>query len=284
MEIIDGRAVRDSILAKVEKRIRALPFKPIFCDVLVGDNDVAAQYVRMKERTAESIGLKVVHGVYPGTITTEELITELKRLSALPNMAGLIVQLPLPQGLDTRAVLDAISPNVDVDATSTISSDLFYKNEASYLFPTAAASVTLLDSYVPDLKGKKIVVVGKGMLVGKPVAHLLKSRGLDVTSVDRDTPNPEEIFKSADVILSGVGKAKLLNGNNVKKGVVIIDAGTSESNGAIVGDVDRETVEPLAAAISPVPGGVGPVTVAMLMQNVVISAERQLGGYGRNTF
>lgn len=284
MEIIDGRKVRDSILAKVEKRIRALPFKPIFCDVLVGDNDVAAQYVRMKEKTAESVGLKVVHGVYPGTITTEELITELKRLSALPNMAGLIVQLPLPQGLDTRRVLDAIAPNVDVDATSTISSDLFYANKASYLFPTAAASVTLLDSYVPDLKGKKIVVVGKGMLVGKPVAHLLKSRGLDVTSVDRDTPNPEEIFKEADVILSGVGKAKLLNGNNVKKGVVIIDAGTSESNGAIVGDVDRETVEPLAAAISPVPGGVGPVTVAMLMQNVVISAERQLGGYGRNTF
>lgn len=282
MEIIDGRKVRDAILAKVEKRIRALPFKPIFCDVLVGDNDVAAQYVRMKERTAESIGLKVVHGVYPGNITTEELIQELKRLSALPNMAGLIVQLPLPQGLDTRRVLDAIAPNVDVDATSTVSSDLFYGNKASYLFPTAAASVTLVDSFVPDLTGKKIVVVGQGMLVGRPVTHLLRSRGLDVATIDRETKNPDEILKEADVIVTGVGKAKLINGNNIKKGVVIVDAGTSESNGAIVGDVDRETVEPLAAAISPVPGGVGPVTVAMLMQNVVISAERQLGGYGRD--
>jgi methylenetetrahydrofolate dehydrogenase (NADP+)/methenyltetrahydrofolate cyclohydrolase len=281
MEIIDGRKVRDGILAKLKERVAALPFQPLFCDVLVGDSDVAAQYVRMKERTAEGLGLKVVHGVFPGDITTEALIKELRRLGALQNMAGLIVQLPLPPHIDTRAVLDAIPPEVDVDATGQISSDLFYANKPNYLFPTAAASVTLLDSQVPDLSGKKIVVVGKGMLVGRPVAHLLASRGLDVTSVDRDTPNPEEIFKTADVIVTGVGKAKLINGGNIQKGVVIVDAGTSESNGSIVGDVDRETVEPLAAALSPVPGGVGPVTVSMLMQNVVVSAERQLGGYGR---
>ncbi|MBP6884904.1 MAG: bifunctional 5,10-methylenetetrahydrofolate dehydrogenase/5,10-methenyltetrahydrofolate cyclohydrolase [Candidatus Pacebacteria bacterium] len=281
MEIIDGRKVRDELLAKLKNRIGALPFQPLFCDVLVGGSEVSAQYVRMKERIAESIGIKVVHGVFPGDITTEDLKKELKRLGALRNMAGLIVQLPLPPHIDSRAVLDAIPPNVDVDATGTISSELFYANKASYLFPTAAASVTLLDSHMPDLKGKKIVVVGKGMLVGRPVAHLLTSRGLDVTSVDRDTPNPEEIFKTADVIITGVGKSKLINGNNIKKGVVIIDAGTSESNGSIVGDVDRETVEPLASALSPVPGGVGPVTVSMLMQNVVVSAERQAGGYGR---
>lgn len=279
MEIIDGRKVRDGILAKLKERVAALPFQPLFCDVLVGDNDVAAQYVRMKERTAESLGLKVVHGVFPGDITTEKLIKELRRLGALQNMAGLIVQLPLPPHIDARAVLDAIPPAVDVDATGQISSDLFYAGKPNYLFPTAAASVTLLDSLNLDLTGKKVVVVGRGMLVGRPVAHLLMSRGLDVVTVDRDTPNPEEIFKSADVIVTGVGKAKLINGNNIKKGVVIVDAGTSESNGSIVGDVDRETVEPLAAALSPVPGGVGPVTVSMLMQNVVVSAERQAGGY-----
>ncbi len=279
MQIIDGRKVRDEILETLKGRVAALPFQPLFCDVLVGDNDVAAQYVRMKERTAENLGLKVVHGMFPGDITTENLIKELRRLGALQNMAGLIVQLPLPAHIDSRKVLDAIPAAVDVDATSTASSDLFYANKPNYLFPTAAASVTLLDSLNLDLKGKKVVVVGRGMLVGRPVAHLLTSRGLDVTSVDRDTPNPEEIFKNADVIITGVGKAKLINGNNVKAGVVIVDAGTSESNGSIVGDVDRETVEPLAAALSPVPGGVGPVTVSMLMQNVVISAERQAGGY-----
>ncbi len=168
---------------------------------------------------------------------------------------------------------------MDVDATGTVSSELFYAGKPNFLFPTAAAAVTLLDSLNLDLTDKKIVVVGKGLLVGRPVAHLLSSRGLDVTAVDRDTPNPEEIFKNADVILTGVGKAKLINGNNIKKGVVIVDAGTSESNGSIVGDVDRETVEPLAGFLSPVPGGVGPVTVSMLMQNVVVSAERQAGGY-----
>ncbi len=279
MQIIDGRKVRDGILESLKSRVASLPFQPLFCDVLVGDNDVAAQYVRMKERTAENLGLKVVHGVFPGDITTEGLIKELKRLGALRNMAGLIVQLPLPAHIDSRRVLDAIPPSVDVDATGQVSSDLFYANKPNYLFPTAAASVTLVDSVVPDLTGKKIVVVGRGMLVGRPVAHLLKSRGLDVTSIDRDTPNPEEIMKSADVIISGVGKAKLVNGSNIKPGVVIVDAGTSEANGVIVGDVDRETVEPIAGALSPVPGGVGPVTVSMLMQNVVVSAERQAGGY-----
>ena len=279
MQIIDGRKVRDEILATLKGRVAALPFQPLFCDVLVGDNDVAAQYVRMKERTAEALGLKVVHGMFPGDITTDDLIKELRRLGALKNMAGLIVQLPLPPHIDARKVLDAIPPAVDVDATGQVSSDLFYANKASYLFPTAAASVTLLDSLNMDLTDKKIVVVGRGMLVGRPVAHLLTSRGLHVDTVDRDTPDPELLFKNADVIISGVGKAKLINGGNIKPGVVIVDAGTSEANGVIVGDVDRETVEPIAAALSPVPGGVGPVTVSMLMQNVVISAERQAGGY-----
>jgi methylenetetrahydrofolate dehydrogenase (NADP+)/methenyltetrahydrofolate cyclohydrolase len=281
MQIIDGRKVRDEILATLKGRVAALPFQPLFCDVLVGNNDVAAQYVRMKERTAEALGLKVVHGMFPGDITTEDLIKELKRLGALRNMAGLIVQLPLPPHIDSRRVLDAIPPAVDVDATGQVSSDLFYANKANYLFPTAAASVTLVDSLNMDLTGKKIVVVGRGMLVGRPVAHLLTSRGLDVATIDRDTPNPNDILKEADVIISGVGKAKLINGSNIKPGVVIVDAGTSEANGVIVGDVDRETVEPLAAALSPVPGGVGPVTVSMLMQNVVISAERQAGGYDK---
>ena len=279
MQIIDGRKVRDGILESLKSRVASLPFQPLFCDVLVGDNDVAAQYVRMKERTAEALGLKVVHGMFPGDITTEGLIKELKRLGALRNMAGLIVQLPLPAHIDSRKVLDAIPSAVDVDATGQVSSDLFYANKPNFLFPTAAASVTLVDSVVPDLTGKKIVVVGRGMLVGRPVAHLLKSRGLDVETIDRDTPNPEEIMKTADVIISGVGKAKLVNGSNIKPGVVIVDAGTSEANGVIVGDVDRETVEPIAGALSPVPGGVGPVTVSMLMQNVVVSAERQSGGY-----
>lgn len=284
MQIIDGRKLRDSILARVKDRISALPFKPIFCDVLVGDNPASAQYVRMKEKTAEGVGLKVVHGVFPGNITTEELVRELKRLGGLKNMAGLIVQLPLPSTLDTRAVLDSIPASVDVDATGKISSDKFYEGKPNFLFPTAAAAVTMLDSLNLDLSGKKIVVVGKGMLVGKPVAHLLMSRGLDVTTVDKDTQNPEDIFRSADVIITGVGKSKLINGGNIKPGVVLIDAGTSESNGGIVGDVDRETVEGIAGALSPVPGGVGPVTVSMLMQNVAISAERQLGAYGRNSF
>ncbi|MEK7499160.1 MAG: bifunctional 5,10-methylenetetrahydrofolate dehydrogenase/5,10-methenyltetrahydrofolate cyclohydrolase [Patescibacteria group bacterium] len=273
MIILDGKKLREGILEDVKTGVARLPFVPVFCDVLVGGDPASAQYVRMKAKLATSAGIKFHNAHFADDISTENLVAEIKKLNILPHMCGLIVQLPLPGHLDVRAVLDAVSPDIDVDCLSTETSNRFYAGEVVPAFPTALACMEILDSLKLDLLDKKIVVVGQGMLVGRPVTHLLLVRGLNVETVTRTTENKEEIIKNADIIISGTGHAKLIVGGMVKKGVVIIDAGTSESKGGIVGDVDLESVESVAGYVSPVPGGVGPVTVAMLLKNVLTVAR-----------
>ena len=274
MQIIDGKKIREDILAKIKNEVAVLPFQPIFCDVLVGEDSASAQYVRMKGKTAESVGIKFHNANFPGTITSNELIKEILVLNKLPNMCGIIIQLPLPAHLDRRAVLDAINPSLDVDCLGVVASEKFYKGDINVGFPTALACIELLGSLNLDLKNKNIVVLGQGELVGRPVSALLKFRGIHTTPVDKNTKNKEEIIKNADVIISGIGHGKHIIADMVKDGVVLIDAGTSESNNAIVGDVDLESVKGVASYVSPVPGGVGPVTVAMLLNNVLNVAKR----------
>jgi len=279
MKIIDGKKLRDVILEKVKKAVVLLPFQPVFCDVLVGEDPASVQYVQMKARMAESVGLKFYRANFPASIRTPELIAELKKLNEVKNMCGVIVQLPLPEHLDRRQVLNAIAPELDVDCLGEITSEKFYRGDTSIGFPTALACLAILDSLNLDndpstaLRTRKIVVLGQGMLVGKPVAALLKFRGLHPEIVTRETENKEKIIKEADIIISGMGQGKYIEGHMVKPGAVIIDAGTSEENGAIVGDVDLESVKNIAGYITPTPGGVGPVTVAMLLKNVLKVAE-----------
>lgn len=283
MEIIDGKKIRDSILAKIKTEVAELSFKPVFCDVLVGDNPVSRQYVDMKARTAERVGIHFHKAVFPASISTEDLVKEIKALNTIENMCGIIVQLPLPDSLDKRAVLDSIDPKFDVDCLGTLGSEKFYKSyngETDLGYPTALACVALLDSLSLDLKGKIIVVLGQGDLVGKPVSALLKYRGLTYLPVDKRTENKEYLLQQADVVISGIGKGKYITGNMIKQGAVLIDAGTSEdvkstpgAPGNIVGDVDLESVKNVAGNVSPVPGGVGPVTVAMLLNNVLTVAK-----------
>ncbi len=275
MQLIDGRKLRDSILETLKIRVKALPFQPVFCDVLVGTNGASAQYVRMKAKTAESIGLMVHHAEFPENITTEELIEKIKEINDIPHMAGLIVQLPLPEHIDRTQVLNAINPKIDVDCLTEVNADSFYKGEVVPVFPTARAVIATLD-FVGDAAGKYIVVVGQGMLVGKPVTYLLNERGYTIETVTRTTENPKEIISHADIIISATGAGKFIKGDMIKEGAIIIDAGTSESNGAIVGDVDLESVSDKASFVSPTPGGVGPVTVAMLLENVVSVAEKMI--------
>ncbi len=274
MDIIDGRKIRDGVLAGLRGRVAALPFAPVFCDVLVGDDAASFQYVEMKERTAHGLGIEVLPAAYPATITTDELVAEVRRIAALPRMSGLIVQLPLPAHIDARAVLDAVPLALDVDALGMEASERFYADDPVFVFPTAAAVLAIIDSIGADLERASVAVIGDGMLVGRPVAHLLRARGVAVDVVDSATPDALEITRAADIVISATGRAGLVTGDMLREGAIVIDAGTSESGGGIAGDVDRASVEPVAAMLSPVPGGVGPVTVAMLMQNVVIAAER----------
>ena len=289
MEIIDGKKLSQEILANIKKEVAVLPFIPVFCDVLVGNDPASVQYVGIKAKTAEAVGIKFHKANFPASITSHELIKEIKILNKMENMSGIIVQLPLPESLDKRAILDSIDSHLDVDCLGTVASEKFYKGDISLGFPTALACIELLDSINLDLKNpstslgtRNIVVLGQGMLVGKPIAALLKFRGLNPNIITSKTPNKEEIIKQADVIISGMGKGKYITGGMVKSGVALIDAGTSEEASGppseqgrvnIVGDVDLESVKDVAGFVSPVPGGVGPVTVAMLLKNVLNVAE-----------
>ena len=194
-------------------------------------------------------------------------------------MCGIIIQLPLPESIDKKAVLDAIDPLLDVDCLGSVASDKFYNNcnsQTDLAYPTALACMTLLDSLNLNLKGKIIVVLGKGELVGKPVAALLNYRGLNYLAVSSETENKEYLLQQADIVISGMGKGKYITGNMIKTGAVIIDAGTSETGSGMVGDVDLESVKNVAGYVSPVPGGVGPVTVAMLLNNVLTVAKNKI--------
>jgi len=276
MKIIDGKKIRDEILAKIKKEVVLLPFQPVFSDILVGNDVASTQYVKIKARTAERVGIHFHNANFPASISTDDLIKEIKILNKIPNMCGIIIQLPLPSHLDRRAVLDAIDPQLDVDCLGTVASEKFYnsyKGENDLGFPTALACMALLDSLNFSLKGKIIVVLGQGELVGKPVAELLRSRDLIYQPVASKTVNKENFLLQADIVISGIGKGKYITGNMIKFGAVLIDAGTSESDTGLVGDVDLESVKNVAEYVSPTPGGVGPVTVAMLLNNVLKVAK-----------
>jgi len=272
-QIIDGRKIRNKILEEVKKGIAKLSFQPVFCDVLVGDDPASKQYVQMKAKTAESVGIRFHDAYFTATISTEDLIKEIKVLNKMPDMCGLIVQLPLPVSLDRQKVLDAIDPNLDVDCLGQIASEKFFNNKSDIGRPTAIACMKLLDSVHLDLKEKNILILGQGELVGRPVTALMKFRGLKPYIATKETKNQAELIKQADVIISGTGHGGLLTGDKIKEGVVIIDAGTSKRDGKIIGDVDMESVQGIASFVSPVPGGVGPVTVAVLLENVLTVAK-----------
>ncbi len=275
MQIIDGRKIQKDILANVAREVATLSFQPVFCDVLVGDDPASAQYVRMKGKTAESVGIKFHNANFPISITTEELVKEIEKLNKIPNMCGIIIQLPLPAHIDRQVVMDAIDPRLDVDCLGSKAGEKFYSGDTDIGFPTALACMELLDSVGADIKDKNVVVLGQGTLVGKPVTALLGFRGLTPEVINSKTPNSAELIKNADVIISGMGKGKYITGDMIKDGVIIIDAGTSEMGGGIVGDVDLDSVGDVAGFVSPVPGGVGPVTVAMLLKNVLTVAKNK---------
>lgn len=273
MPIVDGRKIAEQILHGLKPEVAQMAFQPLFCDVLIGDDPVSKSYVNIKARSARQIGIEFQLVGLPASATTETVILMLKEIQNNSRLAGLIIQLPLPSGLDKSAIVNAVNPEVDVDCLSAANSKLFYSGQSKFLPPTAAAIMNVLDSLNLNLKQLDILVVGQGELVGRPVTFLLRKRGFTVRVADTSTRDLKELTRNADVIISGTGQAKLITGDMIKRGAAIIDCGTTESSGGIVGDVDLESVLPVAGFVSPVPGGVGPVTVARLLYNVVAVAK-----------
>lgn len=273
-KLIDGKKIARKILDGLKEEVGKLTFKPLFCDILIGDDAVSESYVRIKGRQAESVGIDFLLKKLPNTYTTEAIITEIKKIQEQPDLCGLIVQLPLPQSLNKEQILTAIDPKIDVDCLNSENLKKFYSNNSKIIPPTAAAIVYLLESLDLDLFKSDILVVGQGELVGKPVSHLLKNKGYKVIVADQKTADLKAKTIKADVIISATGQPNLITGNMIKTNAVVIDAGTAESDGGIVGDVETDSVGMVASLVSPVPGGVGPVTVAMLLRNIVEVAKR----------
>ncbi len=273
-KIIDGRKIKNDILDEIKKDVLSLDFSPIFCDILVGDDPVSSSYVKIKSKLAESVEIKFRSVHFPSDVEEDEIINEIENLNRVPHMCGIIIQLPLPGHLNKFKILDSINPSLDVDCLGSINSENFY-NTTDYQigYPTALACIKILDNLDIDLSQKKIVVLGQGTLVGLPVSHLLLSRKLNVITINTKTENPESLIKDSDVIISAIGKSKYIKGNMIKEGSIIIDAGTSEDKGSVVGDVDLDSIKGVASFVSPTPGGVGPVTVAMLLKNVLEVAK-----------
>ncbi len=275
--VIDGRKIAEEILFDIRRQAEGLPFTPVFCDVLVGDDPASAQYVRMKNQTAQRAGINFLKAEFPGNISTAELVKEIKRLSREPDLCGLIVQLPLPGGLDKQRVLNAIDPRVDVDCIGSVNEKRFYGAGDFLDYPTAAAILKILDSLGRNFAEKNFLVLGQGQLVGRPVSRLLKRRGYFVDTATRATENIAALLEKADVVITAAGSPGFITGGMIKPGAVVIDAGTSEAQaGGIVGDVDFASVSRVAGAVSPVPGGVGPVTVACLLANVLKVAKNKI--------
>jgi methylenetetrahydrofolate dehydrogenase (NADP+)/methenyltetrahydrofolate cyclohydrolase len=272
MELINGRKIAQEILDKLKLEVSKLNFQLIFCDVLIGNNAVSLSYVKAKARKAQEIGLDFKILQLLENVSTDEVIENINEIQKNPHLCGLIVQLPLPAQIDKQKVLNAINPNVDVDCLGQVNIEAFYSGRPLIFPPTTAAILEIIDLLKVDLKEKKFLVIGQGDLVGKPITYALKARGLNVSVVDKSTADLKSLTAEADVIISGAGHAQLLTSEFIKPSTILIDAGTAESAGSIVGDIDMESVRDKASILAPVPGGVGPITVAKLLENAVSRA------------
>ncbi len=272
--ILDGKKLRDKIFADLKSKLDKMPVKPTLAVVLVGDDPASQIYVNNKKKTAESLGINSVVIKYPSNISENELLSKVKELNSDKNITAILVQLPLPEHIDKFKIIDAISPEKDVDGLTPYNSGKLFTGEKPYVYPcTPKGILLLLDEYGIEVEGKHVVVIGRSNLVGKPVAQMLLNRNATVTVCHSKTKNLADITKTADILISAVGK-NVVGEKYIKNNCVVVDVGIFRDNeGKIRGDVEFENVSKLASYISPVPGGVGPMTIASLMLNTVELAE-----------
>jgi methylenetetrahydrofolate dehydrogenase (NADP+) / methenyltetrahydrofolate cyclohydrolase len=275
VQILSGESLARRVLLNLKKKRRKNLSLAV---VQVGDNLVSLKYIAEKEKVAKDLGIGFRLMLYPATISQTAVARDMKKLGKDKKVSGIIVQLPLPKHLDMQRILDLIPPGKDVDVLSSSSFMEFVFGTFPVLPPTVAAISLLLKkalrldsgpSAKKKLEGTQVAVVGAGRLVGLPVSLWLAQQGAVVSLVQKGTRNATQLIKKADIVISGVGKAKLITGSMIKKGAVVIDAGTSVESGKTAGDVDFKSVAKKAGYLSPVPGGVGPLTVVCLLANLI---------------
>ena len=278
-EIINGKEIAENILNNIKKEVENFDVKPTLAVIIVGNDPASKVYVKNKIKKSEFLGFNSILKELPEDIQKEELLDVIKNLNNDKNVNGILLQLPLPKGLDEKDFLDEISPIKDVDGFTTYNSGKLFKGEKPYSIAcTPKGIIKLLETKNINLEGKVAVVVGRSNIVGKPVANLLLQKNATVIQAHSKTKNLPEILKLADIIISATGKEEFIKGDMVKEGAVIIDVGiTRNKNGKLTGDVDFESVSQKASYITPVPGGVGPMTIATLMENTLELYKLQKG-------
>lgn len=265
MKILSGSQLANSIVEELKKQVLALAVSPNLAVIVVGSNPVIDQYVARKSKTAQSIGAKVKVYKFPQKTTDQKIISKIDELNNNSKIDGIIVQLPVPKFLNLSKIVWSIKPSKDVDG--------FQMRE--FRPPAPLGILDLLSHYKITIFKKKITLVGFGILVGKPLSVLLKKQGAIISICDSQTFDLREKVKSADIVISAVGKPNLITADMVSPASYIIDAGTSSEGGTVVGDVDFESIKNKVAGVSPVPGGIGPLTVANLLRNLVKAANKQ---------
>lgn len=279
--LMDGKLVsektRDNIKSEVERLKNEFNKTPGLAVIVVGDDPASAVYVRNKHKACLAVGMNSYQIALPATISQDELISKIEELNVDPLVDGILVQLPLPAHISEIAVTRAILPEKDVDAFHSENVGKIMIGKYDFLPCTPAGIVRLLDFYNISVEGKSCVVIGRSNIVGKPMALLLLERNGTVTVCHSKTKNLGEITKSADIIIVAIGKPRFLTADMVKAGAVIVDVGINRGDdGKLVGDVDFEAVSEVASYITPVPGGVGPMTITMLLENTLTAARKQI--------
>ena len=276
-KIVQGKKIADKILTRLQKEVRLLKSRGITPKLgvfLIGDNKPSHTYVRKKQEACEKIGVDFILKHYSPDIMEEELIKEVKAIQKNYELSGLIVQLPLPVHIDYKNVVNYINPKIDVDCLTDINLSRLKTGDYCIEPPTPGAILEILKYHNIDLKKNKVVLMGTGVLVGKPLADLLFHKQADIVTCNSSTKNPEEIARTADILISAVGKHNLIRGDMIKKGAVVIDAGVSFVDGKMYGDINFEEVKKKASLVTPTPGGVGPLTVAKLIENTIKCAKK----------
>ena len=279
--IIDGKKISADVRAQVAQETALLKEKgvvPGLAVIIVGDDPASRVYVNNKKKACADVGFYSEEHALPAATTQEELVALVKSLNERKDINGILCQLPLPKGLDDKAVINAIAPEKDVDAFHPSNVGRIMLGEYSFLPCTPAGVMELLHSAGVEIAGKECVVIGRSNIVGKPMGMLLLHEHGTVTICHSRTKNLAEVTRRADVLVAAVGRAKFVTADMVKPGAAVIDVGMNrDENGKLCGDVDYEAVAPLCSAITPVPGGVGPMTIAMLMRNTLTAAKLQNG-------
>ncbi len=276
MAVLDGKALAKKIRTSIKKEVDNLKKEgiiPGLAFILVGDNPASQVYVNMKTKACEEVGIYSINHRMPSEISEKELIDVIKMLNENPMVDGILVQLPLPGHLNEEKIIESIDYKKDVDGFHPYNMGRLARGYPLFVSCTPFGIMKLLNEYSIEVKGKDVVVVGAGNITGKPMALMLTNSGATVQICHIYTQNLKEKTKRADIVISAVGKPNLIKEDMVKEGAVVIDVGISRVEGKVVGDVDFEGVSKKASYITPVPGGVGPMTIAMLLYNTLQSVR-----------